>query len=718
MAKYTNIFDNAKWIKSNLDGDMHTELYAKSIRFENGKTPVKAVLHISARGVYEAFLNGKRIGDFILAPGWTAYRSRLQYQSYELDVNELLSPSLLTVSVASGWYSGYIAREKRDFPIALIAVLEIEFSDGTSETIVTDESWEVSEGAFAVSDLYHGEHYDANFVHSFGPVHILDFTKDTLIPQQGEIICEHERLLPVCEIITPKGERVIDFGQNITGYVEMAFDGKKGEEIIIDHAEVLDIDGNFYRDNLRRAKAKIEYICKDGFQTYKPHHSFMGFRYIRLTNCPEHISYKCFNAIVVHSGLKRTGFFKCSDPKINKLYSNIVWGHRDNFLDVPTDCPQRDERLGWTGDAQVFIKTATYNYDVEKFFTKWLYDLAEEQYPDGSLPYTIPNVFEDKCFWSEGKVKHGSAWADAIVICPWQLYVSYNNTDILRKMYPYMEKYIAFLKAQGDDPYTWPNGDAFGDWLAMEDTDKQFISDAFYYYSLSLVIKAGKVLGKDTGDYEALLENVKLAFKKNHPQYNSQTECVLALHFGICNDKKETASLLAQKIKDNGNRLSTGFVGTPYLAHVLSDNGYTDLAYTLLLQEKFPSWLFSVNMGATTVWEHWDSMREDGTMWDTGMNSFNHYAYGCIADWMYGVMCGIKPCEDAPGYREFTFEPKPDKRFNFAEMEYETRSGKIRAGWKRTEKGYEYHLTVPQGTKARVCIAGEKSVVEAGEYVF
>ncbi|MBQ7821666.1 MAG: family 78 glycoside hydrolase catalytic domain [Clostridia bacterium] len=719
-----NSIFNAKWIKSPKEHELETALFKKDLSFS--KPVERAVLNITSHGVYEAFINGERVGDFILAPGWTDYIYRLQYQEY--DITDMVSEKCeLTVSVGGGWFASAISRawhagieatKKQLKPTALIASLDITYTDGTSELVVTDEGWEVTRWDVAYSDIYHGETYIADAKRSYQPVELAELTHHTLIPTEGERITEQETLVPVKEILTPKGERVIDFGQEITGYVEFDIDAKAGQRIVIDHAEVLDSEGNFYNENLRSARVHIDYTCREGKQSYKPHHTFMGFRYIRLTECPEHIPTEAFKAIVVHSKMKRTGYFRCSNEKVNKLYSNLVWGQKGNFLDVPTDCPQRDERLGWTGDAQAFIKTAAYNYDIQKFFNKWLNDLVCDQTVAGAIPHVIPDNINNRQDYITGKIECSAAWADSVTICPWQIYLSYADKKLLEKMLPAMEKYISYMLHDGDDPYVWATGGHFGDWLSMELTDKQFIADAFYAYSTSIVIKVLKVLGRDTGRYEKLYTEVVKAFRKNHPEYTSQTECVLALHFALTTDKEATAKKLVELIHNNGDRLTTGFVGTPYLLHVLSENGYSDVAYTLLLQEKFPSWLFSVNMGATTIWEHWDSLKEDGTFWSTEMNSFNHYAYGSVGDWMYGVVCGVKPREDMPGYKEFDFAPIADSRLDFAEMEYETRYGVIKAGWNRTDNGFEYNLTVPAGTRAHVKIGETDTVVEAGEYKF
>ena len=718
--KIMSLFWNARWIRSKKDYGDVCPIFKRE--FVCGKSIKKAVLHITAMGVYEAFLNGKRIGNFIMAPGWTVYDKRHQYQSY--DVTELLEKqNELTVTVGKGWYRGELV-VWRDKDIwggfsAIIAVLDIEYADGTNEEIVSDKLWKTAESLIRFSEIYDGEIYDAGFVSAdWEEVVCLHAAKDNLVPQECEFAAEREELSAKSMFTTPKGETVIDFGQNMTGYVSFEINAKAGERIVYSHAEVLDKDGNFYTDNLRSAKQKTEYICKDGLQSYKPHYTFMGFRYIRLDECPGNIKPEQFKAIAVHTDMKRTGYFSCSNEKINKLYQNIIWGQKSNFLDVPTDCPQRDERLGWTGDAQVFVKTASYNFDVRLFFKKWLRDLAAAQREDGGVPVVIPDVID------VGVIPPGAAWGDAAVICPWQIYLTYGDREVLSEQLESMKAWIEYMRTHGPEEFLWRNDVQFGDWLGMDAgegdykgaSDPDFIASAYYAYSTSLVIKALEALGQDSEYYINLYNNIVKAFKMRYNKYNTQTECAVALVFNLTDDVKGTAKKLAQMIKDNGNKLTTGFVGTPYIMQALSENGYEDTAYTLLLQEEYPSWLFSVNMGATTVWEHWDGMKADRSMWSEDMNSFNHYAYGAVAAWLYEAVAGIKTDEKKPGFENVILCPKPDKRLEWAESAVETRYGTVKSKWQYNGGSVEYEFTVPN--KAVLKLNGKNIYLEKGRYKF
>lgn len=715
---------NANWIQPAADMGDAAPVYGKHFTLSGEIREAK--LFLTALGVYEAELNGKRIGDFILAPGWTSYSKRLQYQEY--DVTDLLAEdNLLTVIVGRGWYrsrmpgwGSALQDGLRRNPAGLLAQLTITYSDGSQETIVSDESWKVSESKVRFSEIYDGEIYDAAFEPALdGETLCFDGPFHTLIPQQGEEIREQERIAAACMFVTPKGETVIDFGQNLTGYVEAVLDGNAGEVLDLSFAEVMDKDGNFYTENYRGAKSRYRYTCRNGLQTYKPKLTFWGFRYIRVNHFPggvEKASPKCFTAIAVHSDMKRTGFLSCSNPRLNQLFDNVIWGQKGNFLDVPTDCPQRDERLGWTGDAQVFVRTACLNYDTEKFFTKWLADMSADQHENGYVGHVIPDLLQNP---------HASAaWGDAAAICPWEVYKAYGNKTILENQFECMRKWVDYITETTTTPNLWIGGEHYGDWLALDASvgscdgasNKDFIASAFYAHSTSLVIKAGKVIGRDIAAYEALYDQIVTAFRKTFPEYKTQTECVLAAHFGLAPDCQAAADQLARMIRDCGTRLQTGFVGAPYLLHVLSDYGYADLAYSLLLREQYPSWLYPVTKGATTIWEHWDGIMEDGNFWSAGMNSFNHYAYGSVADWVYGVAAGITPVIEAPGYEKVRIAPVPDARLDWLKASLNTRHGLIRSEWKKAGEMWRYEITTP--VEAEVVIDGETRQVAPGTWYF
>ena len=694
--------------------------------FELKKECHSVKLYVTARGVYDAHINGTRISNYVLAPGWTVYEKRHQYQEYDI-TDMVQSENELIITVANGWFqfeeANWLTKEFSERKAgAIIALIKINYNDGSKDIIVSDEKWEVGSSNLIYSDIYNGEIYDATKVIDYFPVKIMNYDKDCLISQEGEIICEHERVRPLKYIVTPKGEKVIDFGQNITGYVEFKIDAKKGDRIKISHAEILDSDGNFYTENYRAAKANIIYVCKEGFQTHKPSHNFYGFRYIRLDEYPEDVELENFVAIAVYSDIERTGYLSSGHSMLNQFFSNVFWGQKDNYLDIPTDCPQRDERLGWTGDAQVFIKTACYNYNVKKFFGKWLKDLAAEQFENGMVPQTVPDVLKIN--------STSTAWGDAAVICPWQLYLMYGDKNILKNQFNSMKKWVDYIGEISEEKHLWIGGEHHGDHLALDGavdrkvgvsciglSDHNFISSAFYAYSTELLIKAGKVLCEDVSYYEILYNKIVDKFRKRYPVYKTITEHTLAIVFGLTQNTMQTAQSLVKVLAEYEDALVTGFVGTPYLLYALSQGGYYRKAYDLLLREEFPSWLFSVKMGATTIWEHWDGLREDGSVWDSAMNSFNHYSYGSVLSWVYEIAAGIKPITENPGFEKVKIEPHPDARLGHLEARLETQYGTIRSYWVYQQEGsIKYEISVP--TEAEIKIDGKTIVCPKGNYQF
>ena len=712
----------AKWIKSSEKINGVCPVFQKT--WKCSKKVVKAELLITALGVYEANINGNRVGDFVLAPGWTSYENRLQYQVYE--VSKLLKQeNTLQVLVGKGWFSSPMPgwmdsedkRKRCAQDIGTYCELKITYEDGTSENMLSDKSWEWGESKVRFSEVYDGETYDATFVTSvWKPVVEFFWNNEILIPQEGEIIKEQDRIVAQSVFVTPLGETVVDFGQEVTGYVEFNVDAREGDKIIIQHGEVLDSQGNFYRENYRSAKSEITYICKEGKQTYHPQLTFYGFRYLKLVQFPGKPSKDQFTAIVVHSDLRRTGRIQCSNYEINQLFSNIIWGQKGNFLDVPTDCPQRDERLGWTGDAQAFVKTATYNYDVEKFFKKWLHDMSADQRTDGAVGQVIPDYIP------EGSAS--AAWGDAATICPWQIYMTYGDPKVLEDQFDCMRKWVDYITGATKTPGLWTEHFHFGDWLGLDapvgsykgSSREDLIATAFYAHSTSLVIKAGKVLGKDISEYEKLYQSIVSTFRHEYKEYKTQTEHVLAIHFCLAENLQETADALAALIRNDGMQMKTGFVGTPYLLHVLTDYGYTDIAYSLLLRQEYPSWLYPVQKGATTIWEHWDGIMENGDFWSADMNSFNHYAYGAVADWLYEKAAGIQTMEEAPGFERVVLDPHPDKRLEWLEAELQTRHGKVYSKWSFIGEKIRYEIEVEMPATIRI---GEKTVkVMPGNYLF
>jgi alpha-L-rhamnosidase len=735
----------AQWIRPLSDDPEAQERPVALLRksFSISKPVRSARLYVTSHGLYEAHLNGQRVGDAVLTPGWTSYNKRLQYQVYDVTGQLKNGENAAGVMLADGWYRGNIGfsnqRNQYGNDIALLYQLEITYADGSTDRIISDNTWKSSTGALRMAEIYHGEIYDARQEKSgwtgagyadsgWQGVTVFDGNKNVLVATVNEPIRRQEVIRPVATITTPKGETVLDFGQNLVGWVRFRISGPAGHTVKISHAEVLDKNGNFYIDNLRAARATITYTLKGGGEErYEPRFTFMGFRYVRLENFPSGFQPNQMEAVVLHSDMKSTGHFECSHPLVNQLQHNIKWGQKGNFLDVPTDCPQRDERLGWTGDAQVFARTAAFNMNVAAFFSKWLKDLAADQTSNGRVPYVVPNVLGEDASASAG-------WADAATIIPWAMYTVYGDTAFLKEQYPSMKRWVDFMAGAMDENYLWNKGFHFGDWLfyrPFDDndgrsavTDKYLIAQSFFINSTRLLIDAAKILGmnQDVGHYEDLLQKITEAYRKEYMTAtgrlvsSTQTAYTLALQFDILpeSQREAAAGRLVENIRQYGNHLTTGFLGTPYLCHVLSRFGYTDVAYQLLLQETYPSWLYPVKMGATTIWERWDGIKPDSTFQTPGMNSFNHYAYGAIGDWMYRTIAGINPDRAAPGYKHIIIAPQPGGDFTHARASLETLYGTVTSGWSIKDGVITVEITVPPNTTATITLpdAAGKQITE------
>lgn len=725
----------AKWIQPGLNEDVSISNPAPYLRkeFKLKGDVIRARAYISVHGLYEAELNGKNVGDQVFTPGWTSYHHRIQYQTY--DVTDLLQKgkNAIGVVLGDGWYRGRLGwgghRNSYGDELALILQIEVTYANGKTEIIRTDDSWTASTGPILLSDIYNGETYDARLEaegwsspgfddKSWQKVQIADFPQSILIAPQGPPVKRIEEVHPVAKLTTPAGETVFDMGQNMVGHIRIKVKGEAGTVITLTHAEVLDKDGNFYTENLRSAKQKVQYILKgEGEEVYEPHFTFQGFRYVKVEDYPGELSMDDLTGIVIHSDYEPAGSFSCSNPLLNQLQHNIQWGMKGNFLDVPTDCPQRDERLGWTGDAQVFSRAACFNGNVASFFTKWLADLSADQFEDGRVPHVVPNVL--------GPNSGGSAgWADVSTIIPWNIYQLYGDKRILENQYGSMEKWVNYMANEAGDTYLWNTGPHFGDWLFYSVnndvsgrsavTNKYLIAQAFFAHSTELLVKTAKVLGKteDEKKYSDLLMKVRQAFLDEYVTPNgnlvsgTQTAYVLALEFDLLPEKQQKGAIekLVKNIKEYKDHLTTGFLGTPYLCHVLSDHGYTDVAYKLLLQETYPSWLYPVKMGATTIWERWDGIRTDGSFEEASMNSFNHYAYGAIGDWMYRVIGGINADENQPGYKHIVIHPRPGGGIEFAKTSYRSGYGEIISAWKKDGKKFHLQVSIPANTTASVVL--------------
>ncbi len=693
--------------------------------FELKKPVAKARIYATAQGLYELSLNGERVGDYRMTPGWTSYNKRLQYQIYDI-TSILKEQNIIEMTVANGWYKGPFGFTLRPNiygdKVGAFAEIHVFYEDGSKDVITTDESWSVKTGEIQYSEIYMGETIDANSPEiKNGKVIIKEFDKEILTAQENEPVRITERIPAKKLFVTPKGEKLVDFGQNLTGAAEVRIKGQKGQKIIIRHAEVLDKDGNFYSETLRQAKSVDTYICNGEEQVFLPHFTFHGFRYICVEGIEEP-SPDMFTACVTHSDMEKTGDFTCSNKKVNQLQSNIAWGQRDNFLDIPTDCPQRDERLGWTGDAQIFSWTASFNRNTALFFTKWMRDMSAESSLEKGVPHVVPDILDSYS---------SSAWSDSAVIIPWVVYQTFGDTRILSENWKCMHEWVDYIKNHCGDNGLWQTGFQYGDWLALDKeesadrtgaTDKYMIANAYYIYVTDLVRKTAEVLGEkeEAEKYRKLYDKTLEAFREEYYTATgrivseTQTGAVVSLYFNLAREKDRDRILktLLTNIENHKNHLSTGFVGTPYICHALSENGAHDMAATLFMKEDYPSWLYAVNMGATTIWERWNSIKPDGTFDESGMNSLNHYAYGSIGDWMYRKISGLSQLES--GYKKFKVQPMFVKGIEESELNFESVYGKIEVKTSCKNGKIHVHVTVPANTSAVIILPEKNETIEVG----
>ena len=736
----------AKWITvAGKDSSARSPLFRKEFSLQ--KKVKSAIAYITAKGLYEANINGQRVSDTYFAPGWTSYKDHLQYQVYDVTAALKSGANVLGVSLGNGWYKGRIGfGNQHNFygdTRGLLMQVEVEYTDGTKESINTDESWKYTYGPIMASDIYDGEIYDARMEiagwnntgfkedAAWTAVGTMEKGPEKLVAMSGPPVRKHEQFKALKVFKTPAGETVVDFGQNLVGWVMLKAKGAAGTKITLSHAEVLTKEGNFYTVNLRSAKAQDTYILKENTeQVFEPHFTFQGFRYVKVEGYPGELKTEDLTAVAVYSDMETTGKFSTSNAMLNQLQHNIQWGQKGNFVDVPTDCPQRDERLGWTGDAQAFANTAAYNMDVAGFFTKWLKDVKTDQQPNGLIPHVIPNVLGPNDGASAG-------WADVSTIIPWDMYVAYGDRRILETQYESMQKWVGYISSVAKNNL-WNSGFHFGDWLFYRPnddndgraavTDKYLIAQTFYAHSTQLLINAAKVLGKqdDVAKYTALLAEIKAAFVKEYMTptgrlvSGTQTAYVLALHFDMLPEELRApcAERLVANIRDYGNHLTTGFLGTPYLCHVLTRFGHNNVAYDLLMQESYPSWLYPVKMGATTIWERWDGIKPDGSFQTPDMNSYNHYAYGAIGDWMYRTIAGINSVADQPGYKSIVIAPKPGGKITNASAELETVYGTVKSAWTLENGLLKLDVTVPANTKAKIVLPDTTKEIGSGSYHF
>ena len=693
-----------------------------------------ARLYVTSLGLYELYLNGQRVGDQLFTPGWTSYRRRLQYQTY--DVTALLRPgaNALGALLGDGWYRGHLGffgqRNLYGKRLALRAQLEVRYASGRTARVVSDADWKTAAGPVLASDIYGGETYDARREvsgwasapfddHEWAGVAIVDPPASTIVASLSPPVRRVRELHPVSIRRAPSGETVFDLGQNFTGWARLSVRGPAGTTVTLRFAEVLDRDGNIYTANLRAAAQTDRYTLNGkAREVYEPHFTFHGFRYVAAAGLPGPGDSTTITGIAVSSDLTQTGSLVTSDSLLNRLQQNIVWGQRSNFLDVPTDCPQRDERLGWTGDAQVFARTAAFNMDVAGFFAKWLADVSADQDPSGSVPWVIPNPLGGDSTRFAGT----AGWSDVAVIIPWTMYLTYGDRRLLERQYPSMRAWVDYARRRAGPDLIWRPGWQFGDWLALHSDDPSYpgattgtdlIATAFLAHSTDLVARTASVLGRadDAASYRARFVAIREAFNREFVSprarvgENTQTAYALAIAFDLLPDSIATAAAgrLAQDVEAR-EHLTTGFLGTPYLLHVLRATGHLELAYKLLMQRTYPSWLYPITRGATTMWERWDGIRPDSSFEDPGMNSFNHYAFGAVGDWMYRNIGGIDVDPAAPGYRRSRIAPRPGAGLTNASASLETLYGTLKSAWKVAGGRFVLDVTVPANTSAEVTL--------------
>lgn len=702
---------------------------------------VRARLYATAHGVYEAELNGERVGDDTLSPGWTVYGQRLRYYTY--DVTELVRPGANAIGawLGDGWYRGRLGwrggfRNLYGYDQSFLGQLELTYADGSREVIATDVSWTSAPSPILHSGLYDGEDYDAREEQPGWSTADFDDSawegvserhRDpaTLVAPTAPPVRATEELRPVEVLTGPSGSRILDFGQNLVGRVCIRVSGTAGTTVTLRTAEVMQ-DGELYTRPLRAARSTDNYtLAGRDVEEWEPRFTFHGFRYVEVSGWPGDLDSDAaagaLVARVYHTDLERTGWFESSDPALNRLHENVRWGMRGNFVDIPTDCPQRDERIGWTGDIQVFGPTASTLYDVSGMLSGWLRDLSLEQLPDGTVPWYVPVIPADT-MWTP--MRPGAAWGDVATLLPWTLYERFGDTGVLEAQFDSARRWVDLVSRVSGPSRLWNTGFQLGDWLdpaappddpADARTDRYLVATAYFAKSARTVARMASVLGLDAEreHYDRLADEVAAAFVAEYVNddgtmtSDAQTAYALALQFDLITDsarRDAAAARLAELVHEAGNRIATGFVGTPLVSDALSSGGQIDAAYDLLLERECPSWLYQVEQGATTVWERWDSLLPDGTVNPGQMTSFNHYALGAVADWMHRVIAGLAP--DAPGYRRIRFAPRPGGGLTSASARQLTAYGEAAISWRIEGGSLEVEVTVPVGAEGVLDFVG------------
>ena len=716
------------------------------------KSKVKsAILYASALGYYEIDLNGSKVGNHVLAPEWTDFNKRVQYQSYDVTQSLKVGDNVLSSLLGDGWYMGMLGPTKwhKDYPRRgvygndrrLIAQLVINYADGTSQIVATDDTWKINTKGFIISaDNFLGEMIDAqNIPQGWKNIDYNDAAWENafvdasvdknLEAQKNEPVRVYKLLPPVK--ISPFGDKyIVDFGQSLTGWTRLKVKGEKGTKIKIRHGEMLDDDGSLYTKNLAAAIQNDDYVLSGGQDEFEPTFTYHGFRYIEISGLTSAPDPQEIVACALSSDPEITGSFECSNPKLNQLTKNILWTQRDNMTSIPTDCPQRDERMGWMGDAQVFCQNSMFNMDMAAFYTKWVKDIRDAQSIRGTFPDIAPHANKPDIRFS-----NAPAWGDAGVIVPWRMYQNYGDKELLRNHYVAMKRYLENIRKQNPD-FLWLKdiGNNYGDWLNANtiiaegysktrgEVPKDVFATAFYANSAKLFAQMATVLGneKDAKEYQLLFENIRKKFNEAYVDKdggikgNTQSAYALALNFELLPEDKRIMAFnhLVKCIEEYDNRISTGFMTTIMMMKELVKYGRTDLAYMFLESERFPSWLYSINQGATTIWERWDGYVKGRGFQDAGMNSFCHYSIGAVGEWMYRNILGINPDDTHPGYKHFTIHPRPGGTLTWAKGSYNSIQGIIGSDWKMENGVFSLVVEIPVNTSATVILpTGSKELI-------
>ena len=705
--------------------------------FDLSRPISRARLYVTAHGLYEVEVNGARVGREALTPGWTVYDKRLRYYTYDVTDRLTIGPNAIGAWLGDGWYRGRLgfdggAWDLYGTDLALLAQLEITHDDGAVTVIATDATWTAAPGPILAAGLYDGERYDARLEDPnwsrpgptphgiWTPVRVGRRDPRTLVAPDGPPVRCTEQLSPVAVAQRGPGRYLLDFGQNLVGRLRLTLDGPAGATVTVRHAEALE-NGDLAMRPLRGARATDSYTLRGGPAVWEPRFTVHGFRYAEIDGWPGELGEGAVIARVHHTDMTRTGWFSCSDPLITRLHENVVWSMRGNFVDIPTDCPARDERLGWTGDLQIFAPTAAFLYDCAGMLDSWLDDVAAEQLPDGTVPWYVP-VIPGGPMWTP--IRPGAAWGDVAVLTPWTLYQRFGDPELLRRHYPAGRAWVDLMERLAGPDRLWDTGFQLGDWLdpaappddpAASLTDPYLVATAYFARSAAVLARTARELGySEAHRYQDLADQVAAAFRARHvlPDGRLSSDTATAYSLAIAFDllekqqaRSQAGARLAELVARDGYRISTGFVGTPLICDALAETGHVETAYRLLEQTECPSWLYPVTMGATTIWERWDSLRPDGTLNPGGMTSFNHYALGAVADWLHRTVAGLAP--HGPGYRRILFRPRPGGTLSSASARHETPYGTAAIVWSVNEGTLTVHVTVPPGCEGDVDLPGQ-----------